>query len=95
MPELAGERIAVLAAKGVEQVVDGDIHPSTTIPVDVLVGDVSPDGYDGLLLPGGAVNPALSEASCSPAGDPRPRSAGGRAGGAARSATGPGQRSRR
>ena len=89
MAELTGKRIAVLAAKGVEQVeleeprkaveaagatthlisvpdgvedgavqaVNGDIHPSTTFPVDSLVGDVSPDDYDGLLLPGGAVNP--------------------------------------
>jgi protease I len=89
MAELTGKRIAVLAAKGVEQVeleeprkaveaagattsllsvpdgvedgavqaVTGDIHPSTTFPVDALVGDVSPDDYDGLLLPGGAVNP--------------------------------------
>jgi protease I len=89
MAELTGKRIAVLAAKGVEQVelegprkaveaagattsllsvpdgvedgavqaVTGDIRPSTTFPVDALVGDVSPDDYDGLLLPGGAVNP--------------------------------------
>src|SRR3954466_9867046 len=92
MAELTGKRIAVLAAKGVEQVeleeprkavdaagatthlvsvpdgvedgavqaVEGDIHPSTTFPVDALVGEVSPDDYDGLLLPGGAVNPAAA-----------------------------------
>ena len=89
MAELTGKRIAVLVAKGVEQVeleeprkavdaagatthllsvpdgvtdgavqaVTGDIHPSATFPVDALVGDVSADDYDGLLLPGGAVNP--------------------------------------
>jgi protease I len=59
MADLTGKRIAVLAAKGVEQVeleeprkaVEGDIHPSATFPVDALVGDASPDDFDGLLLP--------------------------------------------
>ena len=36
---------------------DGDIHPASTHPVDHLVADVSAADYDGLLLPGGVVNP--------------------------------------
>ena len=60
--EAAGATTQLLSvADGVEdgavQAVDGDIHPSTTFPVDALVGEVSADDFDGLLLPGGAVNP--------------------------------------
>ncbi|MEI4274138.1 type 1 glutamine amidotransferase domain-containing protein [Klenkia sp. LSe6-5] len=89
MAELTGKTIAILAAKGVEQIeldeprkaveaagatvhllsvpdgvedgtvqgVNGDIHPGDTYPVDHLVADVAAADYDGLLLPGGAVNP--------------------------------------
>jgi hypothetical protein len=46
-------------ADGAVQAVNGDIHPAATFPVDALVADVSPDDYDGLLLPGGAVNPDI------------------------------------
>ena len=42
---------------GTVQSVDGDVHPGETFPVHALVGEVSADDYDGLLLPGGAVNP--------------------------------------
>ncbi len=39
------------------QAVNSDINPSDTFPVDKLVGDASVEDYDGLILPGGAVNP--------------------------------------
>lgn len=82
---LAGKRIAVLAADGVERVelveprraveeagarvdllslqpgriqsVEGDIHPLDEFAVDRTVAEARPDEYDGVLLPGGAVNP--------------------------------------
>jgi deglycase len=34
-----------------------DLEDAGTFPVDRLVGDASTDDYDGLLLPGGTVNP--------------------------------------
>jgi len=83
--ELNGRRVAILAAKGVEQVelvrprdavlaagaevtlvslesgdiqaVNGDIHPADTFAVDKTVAQTSPEEYDALILPGGAVNP--------------------------------------
>ncbi|MER7764020.1 type 1 glutamine amidotransferase domain-containing protein [Streptomyces sp. NPDC097619] len=86
---LAGKRIAILAASGVEQVelvrpreavraagadtvllsvadgtrdgriqaMNSDIEPADTFAVDALVGEVSVDDFDGLILPGGTVNP--------------------------------------
>ena len=60
--EAAGATVHLLSVPdGVEegrvQGVDGDIHPGATYQVDHLVADVSAADYDGLLLPGGAVNP--------------------------------------
>ncbi|ODR11186.1 peptidase C56 [Mycolicibacillus koreensis] len=82
---LAGQRIAVLAADGVERVEyeqpvaalreegaqtellsldvgeiaarDHDLDPAGTFPVDRRVADASPADFDGLVLPGGTVNP--------------------------------------
>jgi protease I len=39
------------------QAMNGDIEPADTFRVDRLVGDVSVDDYDGLVLPGGTCNP--------------------------------------
>ena len=39
------------------QAMEGDITPKGTFPVDRLVSDVSVGDYDGLILPGGTVNP--------------------------------------
>jgi protease I len=39
------------------QAMESDLNPKGTFPVDRLVGDVSVDDYDGLILPGGTVNP--------------------------------------
>ncbi len=83
--ELKGQKIAILAADGVEQVefeqprsaveqagattellslksgeiqaMNHDIEPAGKIKVDKPISDASPGDYDGLILPGGAVNP--------------------------------------
>jgi protease I len=39
------------------QAMNHDIEPASKISVDKVVGDVSPDDYDGLIIPGGTVNP--------------------------------------
>ena len=39
------------------QAVEGDINPKDKFAVDKLVGDAKVEDYDGLILPGGAVNP--------------------------------------
>jgi protease I len=39
------------------QAMNGDIDKGDTFSVDRVVGDVSADDYDGLLLPGGTMNP--------------------------------------
>src|SRR4051794_24943377 len=39
------------------QAMEGDIKPKGTFPVDQLVSEASVDDFDGLLLPGGTVNP--------------------------------------
>jgi protease I len=83
--ELEGQKIAILAADGVEQVeleeprkavegagaevellsiqsdeiqaMNGDIDKGDTFAVDREVSDASVDDYDGLILPGGTMNP--------------------------------------
>jgi protease I len=39
------------------QAMNGDIEPADTFPVESLVGDVSADDFDALILPGGTANP--------------------------------------
>jgi protease I len=54
----AGARTDVVSIKGGEiQARDHDLEAAGTFTVDQLVGDVSVDDYDALLLPGGTVNP--------------------------------------
>jgi protease I len=43
--------------RGEIQAMNHDIEPASTFPVDKAVSDASPDDYDGLILPGGTVNP--------------------------------------
>jgi protease I len=38
------------------QAMNSDIEPADTFKVDKAISDVSPDAYDGLILPGGTVN---------------------------------------
>jgi protease I len=56
--EEAGARTVVVSISGGEiQARDHDLEGAGTFPVDELVGGVSVDDYDALLLPGGTVNP--------------------------------------
>lgn len=56
--EHAGGSSQVLSIKDDDiQAMESDITPKGTFPVDRLVADASVDDYDGLLLPGGTVNP--------------------------------------
>jgi protease I len=54
----AGAQTVLLSIHDGEiQARDHDLEPSGTFTVDRLVGDASVDDYDGLVLPGGTVNP--------------------------------------
>jgi protease I len=56
--EEAGARTVVVSiSRGEIQARDHDLEGAGTFPVDELVGGVSVDDYDALLLPGGTVNP--------------------------------------
>jgi protease I len=56
--ENAGATVELLSLEDGEiQAMNSDINPADTFPVDKKVADASPDDYDGLVLPGGAVNP--------------------------------------
>ena len=39
------------------QAMNGDIEPADTFGVDKVVGDAAPSDYDGMVLPGGTINP--------------------------------------
>jgi protease I len=54
----AGARTVVVSIKSGEiQARDHDLEGAGTFPVDRLVGEVTVDDYEALLLPGGTVNP--------------------------------------
>lgn len=54
----AGARIDIVSLKDDEiQARNHDLEPAGTINVDRKVSDASPADYDGLVLPGGTVNP--------------------------------------
>jgi deglycase len=56
--EAAGAETALLSLEtGEIQSMNGDINKSETYSVDGTVADASVDDYDGLILPGGVVNP--------------------------------------
>lgn len=56
--EDAGAQVDLLSLKpGRIQSVEGDIHPLDELRVDRTVDEARPGEYDGVLLPGGAVNP--------------------------------------
>jgi protease I len=56
--ENAGAGTVLVSISGGEiQARDHDLDDAGTFSVDELVNDVSPDGFDALLLPGGTVNP--------------------------------------
>jgi protease I len=54
----AGARTALLSIEDGEiQAMKGDINPAGRFAVEALVGDVSVDDFDALVLPGGTCNP--------------------------------------
>jgi protease I len=56
--EQAGARTEVLSLKAGEiQARDHDLDPAGTVAVDRTVADAAVAEYDGLILPGGTVNP--------------------------------------
>jgi len=56
--EQAGATVELLSLDDAEiQAMNSDINPADTFSVDKKVADASPDDYDGLVLPGGTVNP--------------------------------------
>jgi protease I len=56
--EDAGARTELISLDdGDIQATKSDINPTRKLPVDKRVADVSADDYDGLVLPGGTVNP--------------------------------------
>src|SRR6201996_1723822 len=56
--ERAGAKVQLLSLKSGEiQARNHDLEPAGTFPVDQVVSDASVDEFDGLVLPGGTVNP--------------------------------------
>jgi protease I len=55
--EAGAETELLSIEEGEIQAMNHDIDKGDTFPVDKLVGDASADDYDGLLLPGGCMNP--------------------------------------
>jgi protease I len=56
--EQAGATVELLSLDDGEiQAMNSDINPADKFPVDKKVADASPDDYEGLVLPGGTVNP--------------------------------------
>ncbi|MEV6062281.1 type 1 glutamine amidotransferase domain-containing protein [Nocardia asteroides] len=56
--EDAGASTALLSLKsGDIQAMNHDVEPGDMFTVDQVVGEVSPDDFDALLLPGGTTNP--------------------------------------
>jgi protease I len=55
--EDAGATAVLLSPEtGEIQAMNSDMEPADTFKVDKAISDVSPDTYDGLILPGGTVN---------------------------------------
>ncbi len=56
--ERAGAQVQLLSLKSGEiQARNHDLEPAGTFPVDRVVSDASVEEFDGLVLPGGTVNP--------------------------------------
>jgi protease I len=56
--EEAGASVELISLdRGEIQAMNHDIEPASKLGVDKAVSDASPDDYDGLILPGGTVNP--------------------------------------
>ncbi|USX53773.1 type 1 glutamine amidotransferase domain-containing protein [Lentzea sp. HUAS12] len=57
LDDAGASTVVVSLAEGEIQARNNDLEDAGTFAVDRLVGDVSVDDYDALLLPGGTVNP--------------------------------------
>ena len=55
--EAGGETELLSIHSGEIQAMKSDINKADTFPVDLEVSDASPDDYDGLIVPGGTINP--------------------------------------
>jgi protease I len=56
--EQAGAETELLSIRSGEiQAMESDINKADTFPVDREVSNASPDDYDGLIVPGGTINP--------------------------------------
>lgn len=56
--EKEGATVRLLSLESGEiQAMEKDVNAAGTYPVDALVSEVSPDDFDGLVLPGGTTNP--------------------------------------
>jgi protease I len=56
--ENAGATTELISLEAGEiQAMDHDLQPARKFAVDTVIADVSPDDYDGLILPGGVANP--------------------------------------
>jgi protease I len=56
--EQAGATVHLVSLEAGEiQAMNQDINPGDKIAVDKVIADVSPEDYDGVILPGGTVNP--------------------------------------
>lgn len=56
--QAAGAQVVLVSADDGEiQAMNSDIEPAERFRVDAKMSDVSVDDYDGLILPGGTVNP--------------------------------------
>ena len=56
--EAAGAQVELISLESGEiQAMNHDIEPASKLSVDKTVADASADDYDGLILPGGTVNP--------------------------------------
>jgi protease I len=55
--EAGGETELISLEPGEIQGVESDLNKKDKFRVDKVVADVSPDDYDGLILPGGTINP--------------------------------------
>jgi protease I len=56
--ENAGATTELISLEAGEiQAMDHDLEPARKFAVDTVIADVSPDDYDGLILPGGVANP--------------------------------------
>src|SRR3954449_1539625 len=57
--QLAGAKVDVVSLR-LGRIRGGKLHmPATRIGVDKTIGEAQPADYDGLLLPGGFINPDL------------------------------------